>query len=715
MWTVLGTVVQPGWGRRVCRSRAEAGPNGVYYTIMTIHVLPPDVAAKIAAGEVVERPANVAKELLENSLDAGATEIRVEIREGGARLLRVADDGHGIAADEAALAFQRHATSKLATAEDLEAIGTFGFRGEALYSIAAVSHVTLVTATDADRAGIQVRVVGGKVESPQKIGTPRGTIVTVEHLFFNVPARKKFLRKPATEAGQIASIVQRYALAHPQRRFVFVNEGRTVFQTTGSGDLYDVLVQLYGLESARQMVPVGSQPRPGENEDAAWDATLDNEVDFMEWTGPVDGRREGGVTGHASVPGVRVAGYASMPSLSRANRTAIDLFVNRRYVEDRDLAYAVTRAYHTILPQGRYPIAVILVDVDPAQVDVNVHPQKTQVRFVDARRVQALVQRAVQQALLGRTPAPGMRLPGHGSTVEPKPWTALDTWTRRRSPVQPEESAAAGLFDERGVRAGEHGGQPSATGLEWPPDLEEDTGPSMPPGMETSVRAAEQAEAEPDKDSWSTGPDEDSRRSVIEVKSKSLPPLRVVGQVGTTYIVAEGPEGLFLIDQHAAHERILYEQFMDRRYGTVEGEIAAQHLLEPLTLHVGHELTGLVAEHVDALAAVGYLVEPFGGDAFLVRAVPNVLSDQDPLNALSEIVSALGDRRNRVGETFEERLVKMVCKRAAIKAGQQLSVIEMRELVRQLEECRAPRTCPHGRPTMIQLSAGELEKAFGRV
>jgi DNA mismatch repair protein MutL len=191
--------------------------------------------------------------------------------------------------------------------------------------------------------------------------------------------------------------------------------------------------------------------------------------------------------------------------------------------------------------------------------------------------------------------------------------------------------------------------------------------------------------------------------------------LRVVGQVGTTYIVAEGPEGLFLIDQHAAHERILYEQFMARRHGTVDGEIAAQHLLEPLTLHVGHELTGVVADHLEALGVVGYVVEPFGGDAFLVRAVPNVLSDQDPLQALSEMVSVLGDRRNRVGETFEEQLVKMVCKRAAIKAGQLLSPIEMRELVRQLEACRAPRTCPHGRPTMIQLSSGELEKAFGRI
>ncbi|MEX1019427.1 MAG: DNA mismatch repair endonuclease MutL [Litorilinea sp.] len=704
---------------------------------MTIHVLPPDVAAKIAAGEVVERPANVAKELLENSLDAGATEIRVEIREGGARLLRVADDGHGIPTAEAGLAFQRHATSKLATADDLAAIGTFGFRGEALYSIAAVSQVTLVTATQAESAGVQVRVVGGKVEAPQKAGTPQGTIVTVEHLFFNMPARKKFLRKPATEAGQIAAIVQRYALAHPERRFTLINEGRTVFQTTGSGDLYDVLVQLYGLESAKQMVPVGSQPRPGQMAaPAAGDANLDSDVDFMAWTGPVDEGpprvgENGGTYSSSSGggAGIRIGGYASLPSLSRANRTAIELFVNRRYIEDRNLTYAVIRAYHTLLPQGRYPIAVVMVEIDPAEVDVNVHPQKTQVRFVDAPRVQTLVQRAVQQALLGRTPAPGMRLPDHGATVKPKPWTALDSWSRRRPGAYPDEAnSPAGLFDAHGAEA------PSARGGPAWPVVDADAGDAVVEDMgfdgsansadmssgadsaaETTTETATENDSENVSANVSVAANAGTGEKVIEVKSKALPPLRVVGQVGTTYIVAEGPEGLFLIDQHAAHERILYEQFMARRFGTVEGGIAAQHLLEPLTLHVGHELTGLVAEHLDALRAVGYEVEAFGGDAFLVRAVPNVLSDQDPLHALSEIVATLGDRRNRVGETFEERLVKMVCKRAAIKAGQQLSVIEMRELVRQLEECRAPRTCPHGRPTMIQLSAGELEKAFGRV
>lgn len=415
---------------------------------MNIHVLSPDVAAKIAAGEVVERPANVAKELMENSLDAGATEIRVEIREGGARLLRIADNGHGILPTEAPLAFQRHATSKLQTAEDLAAIGTFGFRGEALYSIAAVSHVTLVTRTADDAAGVQVRVQGGIVEPVQKIGTSQGTIVTVEHLFFNVPARKKFLRKPATEAGQIAAIVQRYALAHPERRFIFINEGRTVFQTPGSGDLYDVLVQLYGLENAKQMSPVGGQPHPGQG-GSQGDGEAQPEVDFMAWVGtakPHDARNSG-VQGLGPV---RIAGYASLPSWSRATRNAIDLFVNRRYIEDRNLTYAVTRAYHTLLPQGRFPIAVILVELDPQEVDVNVHPQKTQVRFVDERRVADSVQRAVNQALLQRTPAPGMRLPAHGTTVEPKRWTGLDAWTRQtRSPEMPADEAEPGatLFD----------------------------------------------------------------------------------------------------------------------------------------------------------------------------------------------------------------------------------------------------------------------------
>jgi len=666
---------------------------------MRIHQLAPDVAAKIAAGEVVERPANVAKELLENSLDAGADEIRVEIREGGQRLLRIVDNGHGILADDVSLVFERHATSKLDTAEDLEHIATFGFRGEALYSISAVSQVTLATRHRSQDFGVQVRVEGGEIVSQSKAGAPVGTIVTVEHLFYNTPARRKYLRKPTTEAGKIAAVLQHYALAYPDRRFSLVTDGRLVFQSTGSGKLFDVLAKVYGLENAKQMVEVGVW-RPPSGRSAArsvLDTGLAAEVDFMGDTGvQVDPAGEPGQE-EMGEDVISVYGYASLPTLTRANRTNINLFINRRYVKDRSLTYAVVQAYHTLLPVGRNPIAVIFVDMDPGQVDVNVHPQKTEVRFVNERKIFSAVQRTVRRTVMDHAAIPDMDLPAGvtppgGATEQP----GVDIgWAQRRDNI---------------VSAG----QQHSLDMFVPPARPQDS--DMPLAASTSAEDA----SFPGESSGAGAPDsavdnQSSQQAPLVERSSSLPPLRVVGQAGSMYIIAEGPEGLYLIDQHAAHERILYEKFMEQGYGTGDGEIARQQLLEPLPLHMGAELTGQVVEHLDGLNRIGFEIEAFGGDTFLVRAVPAVLSGQDPLRTVDEIVRSLADRRNLVGEELEARLVKMVCKRAAIKAGQQLSDIEMRELIRQLEECQSPRTCPHGRPTMIQLSAGELEKAFGRI
>jgi len=696
--------------------------------MMPIQILPPDVAAKIAAGEVVERPANVAKELIENSLDAGATEIRVEIREGGQRLLRVIDNGYGMLAEEAHLALERHATSKLQSADDLNQIATFGFRGEALYSIAAVSHLTLTTRHRDEPFGVQLRVEGGAIVANQRAGTPVGTIINVEHLFFNVPARKKFLRKATTEAGQISAVVQHCALAYPHRRFSFVNDGRLVFQSTGSGDLYDLLVKIYGLENAKQMSPVGNvalgfqladAERSGETAaESAAENALALDVDFM-----LQGTEE--TAAHEAQPApVQVFGYASVPTLTRANRTNINLFINRRYVEDRNLTYAIVQAYHTLLPGGRYPLATIFVTVDAAQVDVNVHPQKVQVRFVDDRAIFSAVQRAVRRAIIDTAPVPGMTLTESGGHT-PSPASNESSWSNRD-------------WDSRGWAARRqqilNAGQRTLNLPVVPPQATETQQPADPtqPPVEaphtsdvsdafapSSNLADASTMATPSEQPSAPGqpPSSDAleRELVVEEQTPKLPPLRVVGQVGAMYIIAEGPEGVFLIDQHAAHERILYEKYLAQRYGTDAGMVPQQHLLEPLTLHIGHELTGLLAQYLPQLAALGFTVEPFGGDTYLVRAIPSVLSGQDPLRTLEEIVNALANRRNLVGEELEARMVKMICKRASIKAGQLLSTLEMQELIHQLEHCRAPRTCPHGRPTMIQLSAGELEKAFGRV
>lgn len=677
---------------------------------MSIHVLPPDVASKIAAGEVVERPANVVKELVENSIDAGATEIRVEIREGGRRLLRVTDNGEGIRAAEAALAFERHATSKLSTFDDLNHIATFGFRGEALYSVAAVSQLTLTTRHRSEESGTVLRLAGGVLEQQSRTGAPHGTVVNVEQLFFNVPARQKFLRAPAAEAGQIASVVQRFALAYPDRRFSLVSEGRLLLQSTGNGSLFDVLVKVLGLENAKQMVRVGP-PDGGTREGAGGSAGASEDIEFMADVGqpvaPAGGQE------------IEVAGYVSLPSLSRSNRSNIELFVNHRAIEDRTLTQAVIQAYHTLLPVGRYPLAVLFVTLDPSEIDVNVHPQKTQVRFAQERRVFSAVQKAVRRAIVGAVPAPDLSMDAEGrlQPAQPQPGADLPTWFARRDAVvnidhqqrpldlygrQPASPINAPSPGEAGDRRGTAGGQ------DW--DVEE-----TPPGAEQEEAPATLpagGSAAPERPAAVTGAS--GQAQPLGTRTPQLPPLRVVGQIGATYIVAEGPEGMFLIDQHAAHERILYEKYLAQRFGTVAGAVPKQALLDPMPLHVGSRLAGLVAAHLGELQHLGFEVEPFGGDTFLVRAAPAALAGEDPLRVLEEIASSLAERRNQVGEELEDALVKMVCKRAAIKAGQMLSDIEMRELVRQLEECQSPRTCPHGRPTVIQLAASELEKAFGR-
>ncbi len=644
---------------------------------MAIELLSQDVAAKIAAGEVVERPANVAKELIENSLDAGASEVRVEIRQGGQRLLRVSDDGHGILPADLELAVARHATSKLRSAADLDAIATLGFRGEALYSIAAVSRMTLSSRARAADAGAEVLVEGGSLQHNRSAGLPVGTVVTVENIFFNVPARRKFLRRPATEASHMAAIVQRYALAYPSCRFQYVNEGKLAFSTDGSGREIDVLTKIYGRENAQQLIGVGRMREGSGPSDwggrRATGGDGEREVSFMPDAAPSSAGTRGEV---------RVGGYVSLPSLTRASRAQIDLFVNRRYVEDRALTHAVVQAYHTLLPGGRYPLAALFVELEAAEVDVNVHPRKTEVRFADARSVFSAVQRAVRQAVVEGAGVPD--LPSGRDSSPALAGEDMSGWAARRQSILDAGSGRQPVIpvDMPFTRAPETDPLQNIAGTQ-----------SEGGGTEAFAGDEQAAPADPDQ---------------------GLPPLRVVGQAGAMYVVAEGPEGLYLIDQHAAHERILYEKFLAQREQGGGPVAARQGLLEPITLHVGDVRAGLVAQHLSELNAVGFSVEHFGGDTFLVRAVPSALSHQDCERVLDEIVQGLAENRDLVGEELEARLVKMVCKRASIKAGQILSDIEMKELVRQLEQCAAPRTCPHGRPTMLQLRAGELERAFKR-
>ncbi|MEA3338461.1 MAG: DNA mismatch repair endonuclease MutL [Chloroflexota bacterium] len=584
---------------------------------MPIRVLSEEVASQIAAGEVVERPASVVKELVENSIDAGARDVQVEARDGGKRLVRVSDDGCGVPAADVELAFQRHATSKLATADDLTRITTLGFRGEALASIAAVSRVTFVTRCADDPVGALLRLEGLRVTTHQESGRPQGTAVTVEDLFFNVPARRKFLRTERTERRHIDSWLTRYAMAYPEVRFTLDHDGRNVFRSPGLGPgrLRDVLVEVYGLEIGAAVLEI----IPGEQ-------------------------------GQAS--GIRVTGFVGPPSLHRANRGYITLFVNGRWVQDIRLSYAIIQAYRTLLPTGRYPLAVVMVRLPPEEVDVNVHPAKSEVRFRDGDAVFRAVQKAVRHTLLERSPVPIV-------ARAPAAWPGSSAQQRSES-------------RERltGLRPQSNGGQ-----LRFG---------EQPTGGEGGARASSE---------------------------DRLPPLRVVGQLGATYVVAEGPAGLYLIDQHAAHERVLFERMLAERE---RADAASQALLEPQPVELSTEAAGLLEEHLETLASLGFQMEPFGGTTMLVRALPALVAQENPRQVLEDIAAAFLAGDAPLAGKVEEVVARTVCKRAAIKAGQVMAQVEMEELIRALERCASPRTCPHGRPTMIHLSVGQLAREFGR-
>ena len=602
---------------------------------MPIHLLPPEISNQIAAGEVVERPASAVKELIENSLDAGANDVRIEIREGGRRLLKVSDNGCGIPAAELPLAFQRHATSKINNTADLVGIKTLGFRGEALASVAAVSQVTMLSRYKDEATGRKIIIHGSKQIALEPAGAPVGSSVTVENLFYNTPARRKFLRRPATEASHIHSIVTHYALAFPECRFQLINEGRLTFQSHGSGRLEDVISRVYGPNAAQQMVLVGN---------------------------------ETAMKSSAEAPVPQVYGFASLPSFNKSNRSYIAIFLNKRWIQDRNLVFAVIQAYHTMLMVGRYPVVVLHIRLDPDLVDVNVHPTKAEVRFRDPRVVFSAVQRAVRQTVTENAPIPEI---GWGAETGTPPHPGQPLWYGQGKAERGQGPLTFPKGETRGT-------------LPW------QSGSPLPtPGPDTLPPH----QTEPGND--------------------KIPPLRVVGQIAATYIVAEGPDGLYLIDQHAAHERILYEKMLAERDQAPQG-IPKQQLLMPLTMHMGERYAGAIAEHLNELNRVGFTVDPFGGDTFIVRAIPALLSNLEPQHLLEEVAEGLLNNQDKVRAVAEERMITTICKRAAIKGGQLLSLKEMRTLIRQLEATKSPRTCPHGRPTILHLSAAQLANRFGR-
>lgn len=569
---------------------------------MPIRILPDNVVSAIAAGEVIERPESVVKELVENSIDASARRILISIEGGGRKLIEVTDNGMGIPIDEVPLAVERYATSKLETEQDLFHIDTLGFRGEALTSIGAVSRMELITRSEGEELGTRLAVAGGQISAPQPIGAPPGTRVVVRELFFNLPARLKFLKSEATERHRIQALIARYAIAYPHISFRLMQEGREGFYSTGSGDRREVLAACYGLETAKSLIHLPE----------------------MEETA------------------IRVSGFISPPSVHRGTRREITFFVQGRWIQDPSLAAAVIQAYHGLLMVGRYPLAVILLQTPPDFIDVNVHPTKAEIRFKDPSLVFRTVQRAVRGVLLGQAPAAQFHFESSWRPANLPPSSAIDPGWAMAEAMQPD----------------------------------------LPP-----VRAQS------------------------SLPQANMPLLRAVGQVGAAYLVAEGPDGLYLIDQHAAHERVLFERMMS---DFVNGKLESQQLLGPQTVELTHREAEMIEGNLTLIRSLGFEVEPFGKNVFRLRGVPAVLSKIDPEQSLRVLVEDIGEDEAPLASEFEARIIARVCKRAAVKSGQVLSSEEQRKLIRDLEACTSPRSCPHGRPTMIHLSVDALERQFGR-
>lgn len=612
-----------------------------------IRLLPPDVAARIAAGEVIERPASVVKELLENALDAGATQIDLAIERGGIDRIRVRDNGCGIPPEQVADAFERHATSKLRSEHDLATIRTLGFRGEALAAIVAAADVDLTTRPAAQPAASVARYRGGHAERAGAASAAVGTTVDVRDLFAVLPARREFLRSPTAEARAVVQIVTDYALAYPAVAIRLLIDGRTALTTPGSGDLRGAAAAIYGDVTASALIELR-------------------------------GARE-----EADGAAARVSGFVSPPSLHRGNRSAIHLFANGRAIQSRPLTFAIEAAYAGLLPGGRHPMAMVYIEVPPAQVDVNVHPRKAEVRFRHERLIFALIDAAVRGALSG---------------------SPMATAPEMLTPVEAGDFAGA-VGDASGREAAAWpfvSTIPPAADRAWQPDSDS-AGSSNGRRVVAAARPAPLARtAEVSASGAATAP--------LPMREQ-LPALRALGQIDATYIVAEGPDGLYLVDQHAAHERVLYEQLRAARDGHARQEPPAQPLLHATTVTLSPMQAALAAEEAETLAALGFAVEPLDGPAVLLRAVPPSLAAQDPARALGDFLDRLRAEERLSGP---ERAVATVACRAAVMAGDRLDGEQQRALLRALEQAETPQTCPHGRPTMMHISRTALERSFGR-
>ena len=656
-----------------------------------IRVLEKNIADKIAAGEVIERPVSIVKELVENSIDAGSDSIVVEIKNGGKTYIRVTDNGCGIPREEAETAFLRHATSKIVSARDLDAIETLGFRGEALASIAAVTHTEFVTKTADSKLGVRILIHGSEVLSNSGTGCPDGTTIIVTDLFYNTPARRKFLKSDGAESGQIIDFMSQIALAYPSVKFRFINNGNIVFSTTGKGDVLAAILAVYKMSEYRDLVPLSYS----------------------------DGKNA-------------ITGYISRPSLSRTNRKSQIFFVNGRVVASKVIEKGVTEGYKERLFDGRYPVAFLFIETNPAGLDVNIHPNKKEVRFDNEREITALVSAAVKEALGTKAAVVEVKNPfkeavsAENAATAPQGQEQVDIKqilsAKRNAVAESKESKESKESGESlKVAEPEIRYAASQTADEKPQTLQiqpqqtvqpEEKSPSTPETTSETIERAVETAAPERPEAAPISPE----KPRIEIEAPSLKPfdfseLTLTGVIFSTYMTAVDGRNFYLIDQHAAHERVFYEKLVGEY---LAGEKYRQPILTPIVLEVPLSVKENQYDWLDSLTDMGFLIEEFGVNSYVIREIPTFMTLSEAETFAKEFIDSISEGTKLKNTVVIDKLITKSCK-SAVKAHDRLSMEEMQALMNQLAACRNPFSCPHGRPTFIRMSQYEIEKMFKRV
>jgi DNA mismatch repair protein MutL len=668
-----------------------------------IHVLSEHVANKIAAGEVVERPASVVKELIENSIDAGATRIRVNLEAGGKKLIEIVDNGSGMVADDALLAFERHATSKLKNPEDLLSIATLGFRGEALPSIAAVSRLRLETCSAGEASGTVVEIAGGRILKVEEAGLPPGTSIAVRDLFFNTPARKKFLKAESTELSHIASLVTHYALAHPDKHWELHTSTHAMLIAAPVASYAERIYQVFGKETLDQLIALAATvplERVGLPPSSAWGRReRDAEADLDD----------------AAKGDLRVHGFVSKPEVQKLNRNSIFIFVNGRLIRDRLIQHALTEAYRNILPPTVFPVVLLFIEMPFNEIDVNVHPSKTEVRFRQQSFVHDFVRDSVRAALMQARPAPQFVRELHASPTASAGLTSRARFASAQlaqgfslaAPTLLEQNAHLQFSDGFAVEA-----NAAAPAARFAPQSFGSHIPANDGTANGGLRAAARPEfiAEPE---GQCGPPVDADAADEGMDLSALTTLKPLGQIRDSFILAVNPQGLWIIDQHVAHERVLFERVLRAR---LEMRVESQRLLMPLVIELAPQQLAVFAELSEELQQNGFETEPFGSRTLAVKTAPAGIDPAAIDSLLHELLEQFEREQQALNlEKIRTGIAASIACHAAIKINTPLDAAKMEWLLRELARTRYPMSCPHGRPVVLRYSVRDIQKAFKRL